>query len=66
MDGSGVRRRASSSNLPNYKLGKILGAGAFAKVKLATHIPTGTRVAIKILERRSINDSDAERGASCI
>ncbi|KAF7144683.1 hypothetical protein RHSIM_Rhsim04G0117300 [Rhododendron simsii] len=62
MDGSGVRRRASSSNiLTNYKLGKTLGAGAFAKVKLAIHIPTKIKVAIKILERRSINDSETER-----
>ncbi|XP_058210416.1 SNF1-related protein kinase catalytic subunit alpha KIN10-like [Rhododendron vialii] len=62
MDGSGARRRASSSNiLTNYKLGKTLGAGAFAKVKLATHIPTEIKVAIKILERRSINDSETEK-----
>ncbi|KAE9455863.1 hypothetical protein C3L33_12238, partial [Rhododendron williamsianum] len=67
MDGSGVRQRASSSNiLSNYKLGRTLGIGAFSKVKLAIHIPTEIKVAIKILKRRSINDSDAEKGASYI
>ncbi|XP_058210412.1 SNF1-related protein kinase catalytic subunit alpha KIN10-like isoform X2 [Rhododendron vialii] len=62
MDGSGVRQRASSSNiLSNYKLGRTLGIGAFGKVKLAIHIPTKIKVAIKILKRQSINDSDAEK-----
>jgi len=62
MDGSGATRRASSSNiLSNYKLGRTLGIGTFGKVKLATHIPTEIKVAIKILKRQSINDSNAER-----
>ncbi|KAF7145340.1 hypothetical protein RHSIM_Rhsim04G0117100 [Rhododendron simsii] len=62
MDGSGVRQRASSSNiLSNYKLGRTLGIGAFGKVKLAIHILTEIKVAIKILKRKSINDSDAEK-----
>lgn len=66
MDGSCVERRASSSNISsNYKLGRILGSGAFGEVKLAIHIPTDIKVAIKIL-KRPINDSDAEKGLSCI
>lgn len=31
--------------------GKTLGEGTFGKVKLATHILTGEKVAIKILEK---------------
>jgi len=39
-----------------------LGEGTFGKVKLATHIITGEKVAIKILEKDRINDiSDVER-----
>ncbi|KAI3973098.1 hypothetical protein MKX01_019756 [Papaver californicum] len=38
-------------SLENYKLGKTLGIGAFSKVKLADHIPTGIKVAIKIYNR---------------
>jgi serine/threonine protein kinase len=31
--------------------GKTLGKGTFGKVKSAIHIPTGEKVAIKILEK---------------
>lgn len=42
--------------------GKKLGEGTFGKVKLATHILTGEKVAIKILEKdRIIDVSDVER-----
>ncbi|KAD6119622.1 hypothetical protein R6Q59_025668 [Mikania micrantha] len=51
----------SLSPLSNYRLGKTLGFGAFGKVKVAQHILTGIKVAIKILVRQSINDSDGER-----
>ncbi|GMH87015.1 hypothetical protein TL16_g10726 [Triparma laevis f. inornata] len=37
-----------------YILGKNLGIGAFGKVKLATHIVTGHKVAIKILNKAKI------------
>jgi len=41
-----------------------LGEGTFGKVKLATHILTGEKVAIKILEKdRIIDVSDVERVA---
>jgi 5'-AMP-activated protein kinase catalytic alpha subunit len=42
--------------------GKTLGEGTFGKVKVATHILTGEKVAIKILEKSKILDkSDIER-----
>ncbi|KAH6791562.1 CBL-interacting protein kinase 9 [Perilla frutescens var. hirtella] len=37
-----------------YQLGKTLGQGSFAKVKFATNIQTGDRVAIKIIQRQHI------------
>ena len=36
----------------NYQLLHTLGEGAFAKVKLARHIPTGVEVAVKIIDRQ--------------
>ncbi|XP_073132041.1 SNF1-related protein kinase catalytic subunit alpha KIN10-like isoform X1 [Henckelia pumila] len=63
MDGGSSGRRGKSSRnvLPRYKLGKTLGIGAFGKVKLAVHSLTGLKVAIKILDRQSIDNSEAEK-----
>lgn len=44
----------------NYKLGKTLGIGSFGKVKIAEHVLTGHKVAIKILNRRKIKNMDME------
>lgn len=51
-------------NLLNFDSikGKTLGEGTFGKVKLGTHVLTGEKVAIKILEKQKIVDaSDVER-----
>lgn len=43
-------------------IGKQLGEGTFGKVKLATHVLTGEKVAVKILEKARIVDvADVER-----
>eukprot|EP00347_Sterkiella_histriomuscorum_P021476 403333846 len=48
----------------NYTLGRDLGKGTFGKVKVGTHILTGEKVAVKILEKDKIADvSDVERVA---
>lgn len=39
-----------------YEIEKTIGCGGFAKVKLATHIATGEKVAIKIMEKAALND----------
>ncbi|KAG0486746.1 hypothetical protein HPP92_008841 [Vanilla planifolia] len=61
MDG-GSNRGSSTTHviLPNYKLGKTLGIGAFGKVKIAEHALTGHKVAIKILNRRKIKNMEME------
>ncbi|KAK9107451.1 hypothetical protein Syun_023462 [Stephania yunnanensis] len=46
--------------LRNYKLGKTLGIGSFGKVKIAEHVLTGHKVAIKILNRRKIKSMEME------
>ena len=45
-------------------VGKPIGEGTFGKVRLGTHILTGEKVAVKILEKNRITDvSDVERVA---
>jgi len=41
-----------------YKLGKTLGVGSFSKVKLGVHVPTGSKVAIKMLNRQKLQLMD--------
>ena len=40
----------------SYMLGKTIGEGTFGKVKIAVHVPTGEKVAVKILEKNKIKD----------
>nr|CAB3464636.1 unnamed protein product [Digitaria exilis] len=46
--------------LSGYRIGKTLGIGSFGKVKIAEHILTGHKVAIKILNRRKIKSMEME------
>jgi serine/threonine protein kinase len=45
----------------HYEIGKTLGVGSFGQVKLGIHIPTGAKVAIKILNRSKIRSLDMEQ-----
>lgn len=47
-------------HLPSYRLGKTLGIGSFGKVKVAEHVLTGHKVAIKILNKKKIVSMDME------
>ncbi|KAG8465367.1 hypothetical protein KFE25_002674 [Diacronema lutheri] len=38
--------------LSEYKMGKLLGQGTSGQVKLATHVVTGSKAAIKIIQKR--------------
>eukprot|EP01117_Protostelium_nocturnum_P012923 TRINITY_DN4783_c0_g3_i1.p1 TRINITY_DN4783_c0_g3~~TRINITY_DN4783_c0_g3_i1.p1 ORF type:complete len:520 (-),score=183.32 TRINITY_DN4783_c0_g3_i1:28-1587(-) len=38
----------------NFRLGKTVGVGSFGKVKIAEHVVTGHKVAVKILNRKKI------------
>ena len=39
-----------------YELHETVGTGGFAKVKLATHILTGEKVAIKIMDKKQLGE----------
>jgi 5'-AMP-activated protein kinase catalytic alpha subunit len=47
-----------NNKIGNYEIIKTLGEGTFGKVKLAIHIPTNEKVAIKILEKSRIEDNE--------
>jgi serine/threonine protein kinase len=55
--GGNHNRKANKHKGP-YILGKTLGEGAFGKVKVATHIHTKEKVAIKILDKTKMDDED--------
>ena len=66
MDGPTGRGSGVDLFLSNYKLGKTLGIGSFGKVKIAEHVLTGHKVAIKILNRRKIKNMEMEeKGLYC-
>lgn len=60
MDGLIQDGNSVDSFFRNYKLGKTLGIGSFGKVKIAEHILTGHKVAVKILNRKKIKNMDME------
>lgn len=52
----------NNQSVGHYILGKTLGEGTFGKVRLGTHILTGEKVAVKVLEKSKIKDKkDVER-----
>jgi 5'-AMP-activated protein kinase catalytic alpha subunit len=62
MEGAGK----DPNSLRNYRIGKTLGIGSFGKVKIAEHISTGHKVAIKILNRRKIKGMEMEEKGWCL
>lgn len=46
--------------IDRYQIIKTLGEGSFGKVKLAFHLPTNSRVALKIINRKTLAKSDMQ------
>ena len=60
--GKGIDPLKQGSKLEDYKFEGIIGAGTYGKVKLATHLQTNEKVAIKIInKKRLITNGDNER-----
>lgn len=49
-----VKVPATRRRIGKYEMGKTLGEGSFAKVKVAKNVETGESVAIKILDRNQV------------
>lgn len=47
-----------TTTVGNYKLGRDLGKGTFGKVRVGTHLLTDEKVAVKILEKDKIVDTN--------
>lgn len=62
MEGS--RGATCDDILSNYKIGETLGIGSFGTVKIANHVLTGSRVAIKIMDRSQITKLGMEEKVS--
>lgn len=43
-----------SRRVGQYEVGRTLGEGTFAKVKLARHVDTGETVAMKVLDKERV------------
>ncbi|XP_020108547.1 SNF1-related protein kinase catalytic subunit alpha KIN10-like isoform X2 [Ananas comosus] len=60
MEESGRGTGGAEVLVRNYKIGKTLGIGSFGKVKVAEHILTGHKVAVKVLNRRKVRSMEME------
>ncbi|KAJ3318944.1 hypothetical protein HDV06_006933 [Boothiomyces sp. JEL0866] len=47
--------------LSNYEIGKTIGEGAFGKVKIGKHLPSGDKVAIKIMNIEKLREMNANK-----
>lgn len=45
----------------NYEIGALLGKGSFGEVKIATHIPTSEKFAIKIVSTEKMAQADLDK-----
>ncbi|XP_061349925.1 CBL-interacting serine/threonine-protein kinase 21 [Gastrolobium bilobum] len=48
----------SEKNIGKYRLGRTLGEGKFAKVKLAVNCNNGQKVAIKVIDKHMVTESN--------
>jgi len=53
--------RPSVKRIGNYELGKNIGEGNFAKVKIATHVLTKEQVAVKVIDKAKLDKTTAKK-----
>lgn len=52
-----------ANNIGKYQLGRTIGEGTFAKVKLAVDTANGQYVAVKIIDKHMVMESNLESQA---
>ena len=52
---------APETQLENYKIGKVMGKGAFGKVNLAIHRLSGKFVALKSINKQFMTEEASKR-----
>lgn len=45
------------TSIGKYQIGRTIGEGTFAKVKLAVNLETGQSVAVKVIDKRMVIDN---------
>lgn len=58
MKGDKFKNKIGDASLSQFVLSEKLGQGTFGKVRLGTHIATGEKVAVKILEKNKIQEQE--------
>lgn len=53
-------RLADGTRFGNYQIIRTLGTGSFGKVKLAVHVTSGQRVALKVINKRILSRRDMQ------
>ncbi|KAF5749441.1 CBL-interacting serine/threonine-protein kinase 21 isoform 4 [Tripterygium wilfordii] len=52
------------NNIGKYRLGQTIGEGTFAKVKLAVDTTNGSKVAVKIIDKQMVVESNLKYQAN--
>lgn len=60
LKGETPQQQKHQGKIGQYQVVKTLGEGSFGKVKLAYHTTTGQRVALKIINRKTLAKSDMQ------
>ena len=55
------KQQAPETIVENYKIGKVMGKGAFGKVNLAIHRLSGKFVALKSINKQFMNEEASKR-----
>ena len=58
VDFSPTKKMGFANNIGKYQIGRTIGEGTFAKVKLAVDSTNGHYVALKIIDKRMVIESD--------